>query len=116
VTSIRATITRFVDDYQPGIVECRFTDAHNVEHIFVLKIPLVTDKELTVDSVYPVAGFIACRIVDSREPLQGRIVVIVDTAEPDGIESSAEVSRFEVFGEQLTEDPSGKYRRNVRQM
>lgn len=106
MTRIRATITRFVENYQPGIVECRFTDAHGTEHIFVLKMPYVTSEHLAADSLYPIPGSIACRIIDTRETIQGQRVVIVDTDEPDAIESSTGISRFEVFADQLTKEPA----------
>jgi hypothetical protein len=104
VTSIRATITRFVDDYQPGIVECRFVDAHGVEHVFVLKTPFVTSEWLGADSTYPLPGSIACHIIGSGETVRGKRVVTVDTTEPDAVESLAGISRFEVFADQLTEE------------
>jgi hypothetical protein len=104
LTGIRATITRFVDDYQPGVVECRFVDAHGAEHVFVLKTPYVTSEWLAADSTYPVPGSIACRVIANNKTVQGDGVITVDTREPDAVESLAGISRFEVFADQLTED------------
>jgi hypothetical protein len=32
-------IVRFVDDYQPGVVECEFIDANGRPHTFIGKVP-----------------------------------------------------------------------------
>ena len=100
---IRVTITRFVENYQPGIVECTFTDAHGAAHTFIVKVPYVTAEHLAADSTYPANGSIACRIIDGGDTLQTRRVLIIDTDEPDGVESEGGITRFEVFADQLTE-------------
>jgi len=46
-------IVRFVDEYQPGIVECEFADAEGRIHKIIEKIPIVTAADLWSDSAYP---------------------------------------------------------------
>jgi hypothetical protein len=43
---LRVEIVDFVDEYQPGIVQCAFRDAHGKQHTFVEKIPRVTNRDL----------------------------------------------------------------------
>jgi hypothetical protein len=70
-----------------------------------VKVPLVTDHNLVADSVYPAPGSIACRIIASNDgDAHRRRIVIVDTDEPDAIESEDGISGFEVFADQLTDD------------
>lgn len=56
------TITRFVDDHQPGWVECEFTDVDGQVHRFVEKAPVVSAQTLTAASSYPRPGLVSCRI------------------------------------------------------
>ncbi|HEY1304230.1 MAG TPA: hypothetical protein VGF24_11805 [Vicinamibacterales bacterium] len=55
--------------------------------------------------MYPAPGSIACRIIASNDgDAHRRRIVIVDTDEPDAIESEDGISGFEVFADQLTDD------------
>jgi hypothetical protein len=102
VPSIQVQITRFVDDYQPGIVECQFADAHGRVWSFVEKLPYVTAADLWHDSEYPQPGTIRCEIVDRRRE-SGMEIVVVDTERPDYVESVEGVSRFEIHADILVE-------------
>ncbi|MDD3481748.1 hypothetical protein [Azovibrio restrictus] len=58
---VSVQIVRFVDDYQPGIVECQLVDAEG-GHFFIDKVPIVAAEDLCLDSSYPADGAIACEI------------------------------------------------------
>lgn len=100
--AVRVEISRYVDDWQPGWVECKLTDALGHEHVFVEKVPVVSQAHLDAASSYPQSGVIACTVVATRER-DGREVVRIDTETPDGVESTTGLSQFEVFSEQLRE-------------
>jgi hypothetical protein len=53
---ISANIIRFVDDHNPGLVECEFYDADGHRHFLTDKVPIFTDKMLDADSNYPIPG------------------------------------------------------------
>ena len=101
--AVRVEIFRYVDDWQPGWVECKLIDALGREHVFVEKVPVVTTALLDATSSYPQAGVIACTVVARRERDDGRAIVRIDTQTPDGVESTAGLSQFEVFPEHLRE-------------
>ena len=47
---LRITITKFVDDHQPGWVEAELVDAWRRKWTFVEKIPSFTDEDIDQDS------------------------------------------------------------------
>lgn len=102
MVGIKAEISKFVDNSQPGWVECRFTDALGEEHTFVEKVPVVTIEYLDENSSYPQIGFIGCNIIKETK-INNQKVIEVDTEMPWGIESIKGEYRFIVFPEQLTE-------------
>jgi hypothetical protein len=61
---VRVEISRYADAAQPGWVECRLVDALGHEHVFVEKVPVVTEAHLVAASGFPQAGFIAVSIDD----------------------------------------------------
>lgn len=61
--AFKILITSFIDDHQPGFVECKFYDAFGNEHIVRDRVPAVTEKDLDANSEYPQDGVIACEIV-----------------------------------------------------
>src|ERR1700733_4036676 len=61
---VQVQIVPFVDDYQPGIIECQFIDAHGRLWSFIEKVPVVTELDLDGDSSYPQPGVIACEEVE----------------------------------------------------
>ena len=101
--AVKISITGFVDNYQPGFVECRFHDALGKEHIMREKIPIITDKDLTANSKYPQDGLIACEIINVWNNSRGQRIITVDTSKPWGIESTEGITQFDLFVEQLTE-------------
>jgi hypothetical protein len=103
MTFIQVTIRRFVDDWQPGFVECTFVDAHGIEHSIIEKIPVVTRRDLWSDSEYPTAGFVGCEVIERRLDATGRELVVIDTETPWRIQSTTGATRFELLPELLTD-------------
>jgi hypothetical protein len=99
---IKVEIIRYVDDYQPGIVECSFVDAWGNQYLFVEKAPVVSSENLDAGSSYPRAGVIACQVIERRN-IDGREVVEIETELPWHIESTAGNSSFDVLPDQLIE-------------
>ena len=100
---VRVNISRYADDAFPGWVECRLVDALGHEHVFVEKVPVVTNAHLNAASSYPQSGLIACVVLGRSESDDGRQLVHIDVQTPWGIQSLAGRSRFDVFPEQLVE-------------
>jgi len=103
VTAISIQIERFVDDHQPGFVECRLVDAFGRSHLFVEKLPIVTAADLWSDSSYPQAGEITCEIVSESVDAAGRKLVQVNTDRPWSVESTEGVSSFVVLTSQMVQ-------------
>ena len=99
---IEVEIIRFVDDSQPGFVECRLVDVSGREHFFVEKVPVVTLEYLDANNSYPRQGVVACRIVEKKR-VDNREIFRVNTEEPWGVESTAGEVEFDVYREQLLE-------------
>jgi len=98
-------ICRQVDDAQPGWGECKLTDALGDEHLFVEKIPVVTQAPLASPSSYPQPGVIACTIIKRHDDTDGNTIVEVDTLTPWGVTSMSGRHRFKVLPAQLR-DPN----------
>lgn len=94
-------IVRFVDDQQPGWVECVFVDAEERKHTFVDKVPIFSTECLDAFSKYPLWGCAACEVVERWKDAHGKELVRVTTARPDGIESTEGLSEFVVLAAQL---------------
>jgi hypothetical protein len=103
VRKIKVEIVRFVDDSNPGFVECHLVDAWQRTWVFVEKVPVVTIEYLDSTSIYPSLGVIAGRVVETRF-INGQQVIRVDTNTPWGINSTDGETLFDVFPHQLTED------------
>lgn len=99
--NLSVEILRFVDDRQPGSVECEFMDAEGRKHRFVDKVPIFTANPLDRTSAYPHPGCIRCQVLAEWREASGRELVRVGTARPDGIESTDGVSEFIVAPTQL---------------
>jgi hypothetical protein len=98
---VRVEIIRYVDDAQPGWVECRLRDAWGHEHAFVDKVPIFTHSDLNESSRYPQPGTIACQEIQRRHD-QGREIITIDTERPWHVESNSGETRFDVLATQLT--------------
>ena len=100
---IKISITSFIDDHQPGWVECKFHDAHGEEHIVHEKVAIVTKDLLDAKSPYPQNGVIACEVILAWTDQNGRTGFTVDTSTPWSVETTEGVERFDVLEEQLTD-------------
>jgi hypothetical protein len=100
---VQVTITRFVDEAQPGWVECKLTDIHEQTWMFVEKAPVVSKAILDTRSAYPQQGVIACEIFLTWLDITGREVVTIDTSTPWGVKSTSGKTQFDVFSAQLTQ-------------
>ncbi|MFE7413067.1 hypothetical protein [Streptomyces laurentii] len=99
---LRCEAVRWVDDEpQPGLVEVRFTDAHQRQRAFIDKWPVFTGDDLTPDSRYPVEVGILCDILTADGTTDPLDTVTVSVA-PWGIESLEGLVEFEVRADQLT--------------
>ena len=94
-------IFRYVDDHQPGFVECTFIDALGIRHSFIEKVPIVSQESLCSTSQYPRSGAISCEVKEERQDPQGRATVQVSTARQWGVESTSGQSQFLVLASQL---------------
>ncbi len=101
--AVRVVIREYVDDSQPGWVECCLTDTSGKEWRFREKVPVVTDKPLGRDTTYPQPGVIACQVLDCREERPRDKVATIDTSAPWGIESVEGQTIFEVPYAELVE-------------
>jgi len=99
---VRVEIVRFVDGYQPGVVEARLRDARGREWVFIDKLPIFTAEPLDSHSEYPQPGAIACEVVGRWQDERGQEICTIDTERPDAVEASGGVSRFDVLAELVT--------------
>jgi hypothetical protein len=99
--AVTIEITRFVDEYQPGIVECTLIDALGQTHMFIEKAPIVSDKNLWTTSSYPCSGTIDCEIEDEWKNAEGASLVRINTERPWHVESTTGENRFTVFSSQM---------------
>ena len=95
-------IVRFVDDHQPGWVECEFVDAEGHSHTIIEKVPVVTSEDLDAESRYPKAGTVRCEILKQYRDNEGRELVFITTDKPLGIESTEGESEFTVLASLIT--------------
>jgi hypothetical protein len=101
--AIKVSITRFVDEWFPGYVECTFNDARGREHIVHEKVPIFTDLDLDINSEYPQNGVIACEIINQSVDPDGRIIFSITTAKPWLVNTVDGQTEFEVSKEQIIE-------------
>jgi len=101
--AIKIKITRFVDDHQPGFVECKFNDAFGKEHIVIEKVPIVINEYLNENSSYPQDGVIACIILKTWQDDKQRKIVTVTISEPIYNTSEERLTEFDLLEDQLTE-------------
>ncbi len=79
---LRVRIVRFVDEYQPGIVECQFRDADGQTHSIFGKLPYFTSADLWSDSRYPQPGELECRLLGA--PAHGAVKIELAEETTDG--------------------------------
>jgi len=102
MTSVCVEITRWLEDYEPGAVECRLVDARGREWLFIEKVPVVTkDVSVSASSIYPIKGLIACRVIAYVEDLNRRRTVRITTENPWHVATADGQKVFEVRPEQI---------------
>jgi len=101
MTAVVVEISRFVDEHQPGFVECALVDASGTKHTFIEKVPVVSTANLLSSSQYPQLGFIACEVQDQWQSAEGASLVRICTERPWGVESKQGVTTFVVTTAQL---------------
>jgi hypothetical protein len=101
MNAVGIEIRRYVDDSQPGFVECWLTDANGREWSFIEKVPVVTTEDIDAESQYPQQGIIACEVIERRIGADGREVLVIDTVLPWGVESTTGETRFVVLLNQV---------------
>jgi hypothetical protein len=99
--TLAVQIVRFVDDGQPGWVECEFVDAVGVRHTLRDKVPIFSAEWLDADSAYPRPGSAGCEVLARWSDEHGRALARITTARPRDIESRDGSSEFVVFARQL---------------
>jgi hypothetical protein len=67
---LRVQIVRFIEAYQPGIVECQFRDAEGQVHSIIGKLPYFTEANLWFDSDYPQPGEVDCTDTTCSSPVK----------------------------------------------
>jgi hypothetical protein len=103
--TVGVEIVRPIDTAQPVWVECELQDAFGRKWVFRDKVPIFTSVPLDADSSYPQPGVIACEIVREWIDERGRKRCAINTEHPWGIAAESGKAQFEVFCDQLTEQP-----------
>lgn len=102
MVGLKIEITRFVEEGQPNVVECRFFDAHSKEHLIIEKVSVISAQDLSATDVYPRDEVISCTVLQKRNQGESGIIEI-DTSKPWGIESIEGKTVFEVRPDQLVQ-------------
>jgi hypothetical protein len=97
-------IVRYVDDSQPGWVECEFADAAGHRHSIIEKVPIVTAEDLDAGSEYPKPGGVRCEILKRYHNEKGQELVCITTDRPLSIESTEGASEFTVHASLIVPD------------
>jgi hypothetical protein len=99
--AISVSITKFVDEHQPGFVECVLIDALGRKHHIIEKVPVVSNADLWSNSEYPQPGFVACNVEAVWKDVDGRSLARVNTAQPWSVESTEGATIFVVLASQV---------------
>ena len=102
---VKVTIARFVDTNQPGFVECVLVDADGITHVFTEKVPVVSNKNLWIDSNYPCDGEIRCTVLERFSGPEGFPLIRIGTELPDHVESANGKTVFVVGAHQIASVP-----------
>jgi hypothetical protein len=97
-------IVRFVDDCQPGVVACEFSDAAGRLHTLIDKVPIFSLEDCLLDekSDYPRPGVVRVEVMSRSRDVDGREVVRITTEIPDHVDSTEQLSEFSVFATQIS--------------
>ena len=98
----KISINQFIDDHQPGWVECSFFDAFGKAHIVRDKVPVFTVEPLDSNSEYPKEGVVGCEIIKEWKHKNEQTVYTV-RSDVWGVETMEGLTEFDLFAAQLTE-------------
>lgn len=102
VVEVRVDIVRFVTDGPiPGFVECLLVDSSGRGHLFVDKVPIFSQDDLTERSNYPCDGSLAAEVETEWIDDSGCHFVRINTARPHAIESTDGATIFVIRPTQL---------------
>jgi hypothetical protein len=88
MTEVRCLVVRWVaDEPQPGLVEAQLTDADGRLWSFIDKEPIFCRDSVSRRTSFPVLAVIRCLILTRETSADGREIVTIDTANPDGVDS-----------------------------
>lgn len=104
--ALAVRIVRFVDETQPGVVECEFVDASGHRHTLRDKVPIFSRDSLDASSEYPQLGVADCELLARWEDERGQELSRITTVRPFDIESLEGLSEFVVFSSQLVTAPA----------
>jgi hypothetical protein len=96
---LRLQIVRFVDEHQPGFVDCEFTDADGQPHTIIDKVPVVSLEYLDARSTYPRPGAVRCQVLEQWRRADGVKVSRISLS--DGIETVDGRSEFVVAASEV---------------
>src|SRR5215472_2205813 len=103
MAELRVEIVRFVDDHQPVVVTCEFTDADENRHTIIEKVPVVSRERLNNKSRYPRLGGVRCRILDRFSRSDGVKVMRISTGSPDHVKTVEGRTEFLVVASDVDE-------------
>ena len=95
-------IVKFVDDVQPGVVACEFSDASGRRHTLIDKVPIFSNELLNSLSKYPQDGLVRCEVLSRWRNPDGRELLRISIARPDSVESTEGLAEFVVFSSQVS--------------
>ena len=96
--NLAVQILRFLDESNPGLVECEFVDAEGRRHTIIDKVPIVSLEDLNATSKYPRPGAVRCEVLIRWQDAGGRELAQIATE----IESTEQLLEFVVLGSQLS--------------
>ena len=99
--ALTVEISRFVDESNPGFIECVIVDAFGKLHLILEKVPVISTEDLWSTSVYPRPGEIACEVEAAWTDESGRSLVRVSTELPWHVESTTGETAFVVLSSQV---------------
>jgi hypothetical protein len=90
-------IVRFLDERQPELVACEFTDAEGRCHTIEDKVPLFSGETVSARMAFPRPGILRCEELQRWRDAKGRELVRISTGRPDGVASTEGISEFTVL-------------------
>lgn len=99
--AVSISIARFIDEHQPGFVDCELIDAFGKKHMFVEKVPVVSSVPLCSTSIYPQPGLVACEVKARWVDDSGKFLARVDANSPWSVESTEGITVFVVLDSQV---------------